>query len=71
MTRIELTFAERDLLAALCDAAWEYEEAGPVAMLATLKELTPANFEELEALTYKFTTPDAPPSQLFNKTGRL
>ena len=64
MARLDLTEAERDLLAALCSAAANYPENGAIEVRQTLTLMTAAEWKLLETLRDRLTVLEYPPQIL-------
>ena len=64
MARLDLTEAERDLLAALCSAAANYPEGGAVEVRQTLTLMTAAEWKLLDSLCDRLTVLEYPPQIL-------
>lgn len=64
MARLDLTEAERDLLAALCAAAADYPESGALEIRQTLTLMTAAEWKLLDSLSDRLTVLDFPPQIL-------
>lgn len=64
MARLDLTEAERDLLAALCAAAADYPNSGALEIRQTLTLMTAAEWKLLDSLSDRLTVLDFPPQIL-------
>ena len=60
MTRIDLSPAERDLLAVLCDAAIDYYRSGMNETPKIYRNFYPADWELLNTLNEKLAVPEPP-----------
>jgi hypothetical protein len=61
VARLDLTEAERDLLAALCAAAADYPEHGALEIRMTLTLMTAAEWKLLDSLCDRLTVLEYPP----------
>lgn len=71
MARIELTEAERDTLAALCEAAVEANFDSGEMMRLLLKACELKDHDAIRAVLEKLVVLEYPPIELYMRTGRL